>query len=190
MSETTLPIPKFDAVPRGRAALWWVIASEIVIFGGLVCTYLLYRIRYPDWQTMSSHTSTPLGALNTLVLLTSSYTVVLAHKAACNKEFKKIGRYLNFTILFGFVFLGVKAVEYTNEISHGFTMPSHLFWAFYFFMTGLHGAHVIAGMIVMYIVKRQAVKGNNLHRVELAGLYWHFVDIVWIFLFPLLYVAK
>lgn len=177
-------------VPNGRMAMWWVIASEIVIFGGLVCCYLLYRVRFPEWGEMAEHTSTPFGAFNTFVLLTSSYTVVLAHEAANRKNYAKIGRYMTMTILMGGLFLCVKGVEYYKEISHGFTMSSHLFWSFYFFMTGLHAAHVIAGMTAMTIVMRGAVKGKNLHRVEMAGLYWHFVDIVWIFLFPLLYIAK
>jgi len=94
------------------------------------------------------------------------------------------------TILMGFMFLVVKSIEYTTEISHGFTFSKNLFWSFYFLMTGLHASHVIAGMIAMFIVMRGAAKGKNLHRVEMVGLYWHFVDLVWIFLFPLLYIAK
>lgn len=189
MSQTT-SIPSISGVPNGRAAMWWVIASEIVIFGGLVCTYIMYRMRFPEWADLAAKTSTLLGSINTVVLLTSSYTVVLAHEAAEKRDLAKVRRYLLTTIGFGFVFLCVKAIEYTNEISHGYTFTSHLFWSFYFFMTGLHGLHVIAGMIAMFLVMRGAAKGENLHRVEMAGLYWHFVDIVWIFLFPLLYIAK
>lgn len=180
----------FDKIPNGRIAIWWVIASEIVIFGGAVCCYLLYRMRFPGWSEMSEHTSTPLGALNTFVLLSSSYTVVLAHQAAMEKKLDKVKTYMWITILCGLIFLCVKAGEYTHDIQHGFTLTSHVFWSFYYLLTGLHGLHVIAGMVAMYVVMRGAMTGKNLHRVEMVGLYWHFVDIVWIFLFPLLYIAK
>jgi heme/copper-type cytochrome/quinol oxidase subunit 3 len=189
-SSLTYHPPPLADVPRGRLAMWWVIASEVVIFGGLIACYLLYRLRYPEWAEHAAHTSTPLGALNTLVLLTSSLTVVLAHQAALHRELHKIVRYLSITIALGGVFLIVKSIEYTTEIREGFTISSHLFWSFYYLMTGLHACHVIAGMTAMAIVMVGARRGQHLHRVEMAGLYWHFVDLVWIFLFPLLYVAK
>lgn len=181
---------RFEDVPNGRMALWWVIASEVVIFGGAVCCYLLYRMRFPQWAEMAEHTSTPMGAINTFVLLTSSYTVVLAHEAALKGQLAKIKRYMSLTILAGLIFLCVKGIEYTHEIEHGYTLTSHVFWSFYFLLTGLHALHVIAGMTAMFLVMRSASRGQNLHRVEMVGLYWHFVDIVWIFLFPLLYIAK
>jgi heme/copper-type cytochrome/quinol oxidase subunit 3 len=84
----------------------------------------------------------------------------------------------------------VKAVEYTNEISHGYTIFRDVFWSYYYTATGLHGVHVLAGMVCMAIVAAGARRGRHLHRVELVGIYWHFVDVVWIFLFPLLYIAK
>ena len=184
------PRPRIADVPNGRMALWWVIASEIVIFGGLVCCYILYRVRHPEWGEHAAHTSTPLGALNTVILLTSSLTAVLAHAAANAKDGAKAARLLLTTVAFGCGFLVVKSMEYAHEIHHGFTITTNTFWSFYFVMTGLHAAHVIAGMIAMLAVARGAKRGRNLQRVEFAGLYWHFVDVVWIFLFPLLYVAK
>lgn len=190
MAETHVMTPDASQVPNGRAAMWWVIASEIVIFGGIIASYILYRMRYPEWGEYASHTSTLMGAINTMVLLTSSYIVVLAHEAANKKDFKKVGQYLLMTVICGFMFLGIKSIEYTTEISHGYTISANLFWSFYFLMTGLHGLHVIAGMTALWIVRSDAMKGKNLHRVEMAGLYWHLVDIVWIFLFPLLYIAK
>lgn len=190
MASTSSPMPKFDAVPNGRAAMWWVIFSEVVIFGGLIAAYLLYRMRYPEWTEMTQFTSTPLGALNTFVLLTSSLFAVLAHDGAVKRDIKKAKKYILLTVLCGFMFLGIKSVEYSTEIANGFTISSHLFWSFYFVMTGLHGLHVIAGMTTLIVVYFQISKGNHLHRVEMAGLYWHLVDLVWIFLFPLLYVAK
>ncbi|MCC7131633.1 MAG: cytochrome c oxidase subunit 3 [Gemmatimonadales bacterium] len=182
--------PAFGDIPRGRIALWWVIASEVVIFGGLVAVYLLYRSRHPDWAEMAHHTSTPLGALNTFVLLTSSLSAVLAHEAVGRGDPRRAARLLLLTVLGGLVFLGVKSVEYATEIGNGYTPVSHLYWSFYYTMTGLHAAHVVAGMVAMLVVARGAARGEHTHRVELVGLYWHFVDVVWIFLFPLLYLAR
>lgn len=177
-------------VPTFRLAVWWVLASEIVIFGGLLVSYLLFRLHHADWAVEASHTSTPAGAFNTFVLLTSSLFVVLAHKAATENDGKKACRFLWYTIAGGATFMMVKAYEYTHEITHGFTIFKSVFWSFYYTATGLHGFHVLCGMIIMAIVSRDAKKGKNLHRVEGIGIYWHFVDVVWIFLFPLLYIAK
>jgi len=182
--------PTFSDIPSGRIALWWVIVSEIVIFGGLVCCYLLYRVRHPEWGAFAAHTSTPMGALNTLILLTSSLTAVLAHAAASQGDKAKAVKLLLSTVGFGAGFLVVKSIEYTTEIHHGYTITANTFWSFYYLMTGLHASHVIAGMIAMLVVARGVAAGKNLQRVEYVGLYWHFVDVVWIFLFPLLYIAK
>ncbi|MCB1191306.1 MAG: cytochrome c oxidase subunit 3 [Leptospiraceae bacterium] len=193
--------PTLRDMPKGRLGTWALIAGEIAIFSGFIMAYVLYRLRYPEWADQAKHTSTMYGAINTFVLLSSSYSVVLAHGAAVKKDLKKVVIFLGITLLCGFIFLGVKSIEYTNEIHHGFTLTSPslitskqevgtLFWSFYYAMTGLHATHVIAGMIAIFIVMMQARKGVGLHRVELAGLYWHMVDIVWIFLFPLLYIAK
>jgi heme/copper-type cytochrome/quinol oxidase subunit 3 len=190
MSASSAPIPKFDRMPNGRAAMWWVIFSEVVIFGGLIASYLLYRIRFPEWTEMTQHTSTPLGALNTLILLTSSFFAVKAHDFAIQKNIEKARLYIWFTVMCGFMFLGVKSVEYYTEITHGFTVSSHTFWSFYFAMTGLHVLHVIGGMTALIVISFQIRDPKYLHRVEMGGLYWHLVDLVWIFLFPLLYVAK
>ena len=177
-------------IRTAKLAVWWLIASEIVIFGGLVVCYLLYRLQHTEWAAEAAHTNTAAGAINTFVLLTSSLFVVLAHKAAELKDTKGAFKYLWFTIGGGCVFLMVKAYEYTQEITNGFTLFTNTFWSFYYVATGMHGLHVIIGMFIMALIARDAKKGVNLHRVECIGLYWHFVDIVWIFLFPLLYIAK
>ena len=190
MSSQSAPTPSFDNVPNGRAAMWWVIGSEIVIFGGLIASYLLYRIRFPEWTEMTQLVSTPLGAINTFILLTSSLFAVKAHSFAVKRDSKKTRFYIMLTILCGFAFLGVKSVEYYTEISHGYTISSHLFWSFYFVMTGLHVTHVIAGMIALALAYWQVGQNRNFHKVEMSALYWHLVDLVWIFLFPLIYVAK
>ena len=132
----------------------------------------------------------PIGAVNTFVLLTSSLMAVLAHNAAENGNGKKAAKYLWLTILGAVMFVCIKAYEWYTEISHGFTITKSGFWSFYYTAAGLHAAHVIAGAVCMAIVAMDAAKNKELQRVELVGIYWHFVDIVWIFLFPLLYIAK
>lgn len=177
-------------IPTGRLALWWVIASEIVIFGGLLVSYIMHRLGHPEWADQAAHTNTAAGALNTLVLLSSSLTAVLAHQAAEEGKGQKAAHLLMATMAGAFLFLCIKSVEWTNEILHGFTLNAGGFWNFYYTAAGLHAAHVVAGAIAMGIVARDAAENRELQRVELVGLYWHFVDIVWIFLFPLLYIAK
>ncbi len=177
-------------IPAGRLAMWWVLASEIVIFGGLLASYVMLRLQHPDWGDEASHTSTVAGAFNTFVLLTSSLFAVLGHRAAEHGDGPRAARFLWMTVGGGAVFMLVKAFEYTFEITHGFTLFRSVFWGFYFTATGLHGLHVLAGMVAMGLVAVGARRGECLHRVELVGIYWHFVDVVWIFLFPLLYLAK
>ena len=177
-------------VPTGRLAVWWVVASEIVIFGGLLGAYVMHRLGHDAWAAQAEHTNTWAGAFNTLVLLTSSLSAVLAHQAAEHGDGKKAARLLRLTCVGGLMFLIVKAFEWTHEIQLGFTITSNLFWSFYYTAAGLHAAHVVAGMIIMLIVAHGAARGRELQRVENIGIYWHFVDIVWIFLFPLLYIAK
>jgi heme/copper-type cytochrome/quinol oxidase subunit 3 len=177
-------------IPTGRLAIWWVLASEVVIFGGLIGSYLMHRLGHPEWADAAAVTNTMIGAVNTFVLLTSSFTAVLAHQAAEHGDGKKAAKYLLFTIGGALTFVCIKAYEWWYEISHGYTITANTFWSFYYTMAGLHALHVIAGAIIMGIVALDAFRGRELHRVELIGIYWHFVDVVWIFLFPLLYIAK
>ena len=177
-------------IPTGRLAVWWLLASEVVIFGGLLGSYVMHRIGHPEWAEAAAHTQVWFGAFNTLVLLTSSFTAVLAHQAAESGDGKKAAKYLLMTMGGALTFLMVKSVEWTIEISHGYTITANTFWSFYYTAAGLHGLHVIAGAIIMGFVAADAWRGRELQRVELIGIYWHFVDLVWIFLFPLLYIAK
>lgn len=174
----------------GKLAVWWVIASEIVIFGGVLVAYLMHRIGHPDWGEAASHTNTWAGAVNTMVLLTSSLSAVLAHQAAEHGDGKKAAKLLWFTVLGACAFLVIKSFEWTHEIGLGYTLQSGGFWSFYYLAAGIHATHVIAGAILMIWIAGYAKRNEELQRVEYIGLYWHFVDIVWIFLFPLLYIAK
>jgi heme/copper-type cytochrome/quinol oxidase subunit 3 len=177
-------------LPTGRLAVWWVIVSEIVIFGGLLGSYIMHRLAHDAFAQQAAHTNTWIGAFNTLVLLSSSLSAVLAHKAAEAGDGRKAAQLIWATIGGACTFLIVKAFEWTDEIQHGFTITSSTFWSFYYTAAGLHALHVLAGAIIMIFVAADAAKNRELHRVELIGIYWHFVDIVWIFLFPLLYIAK
>jgi len=177
----------------GRLAVWWVICSEIVIFGGILGSYIMSRIAHDGWGHIgfAGSTNAYIGLTNTFVLLTSSLFAVLGHYAAEHEQDgPKAARYLYLTAGGGGLFLCIKAFEWTTEIGHGLTITANNFWSFYYVAAGVHASHVIAGMIIMLIVAQRAKKNLDLHRVELVGVYWHFVDLVWIFLFPLLYIAK
>ena len=175
-------------IPTGRLAVWWVLASEVVIFGGLLGSYIMHRVGHPEWADAAVHTNVWIGAFNTFVLLTSSFTAVLAHQAAEQGDGKKAARFLMLTIGGALTFVLVKSVEWTIEITHGYTITANTFWSFYYTAAGLHAMHVIAGAVIMGFVAFDAWRGRELQRVELIGIYWHFVDVVWILLYFLVYL--
>ncbi|MCZ7624690.1 MAG: cytochrome oxidase subunit III [Candidatus Methylomirabilota bacterium] len=175
---------------RGKIAVWWLIASEVMIFGGAVGSYILARAAGPGWTGEAAHLSAVLATINTFVLLTSSMTMAMAFAAYQTADQRGVRKFLLLTILLGLAFLGIKAYEYVSHIGEGLVPWSGAFWSFYYLLTGLHALHVVAGLIVNEIVWLAAGKGLSTgYRIEIAGLYWHFVDIVWIFLFPLLYLS-
>lgn len=191
MSVKTIAVTRSaTGVPTGKLAVWWVLVSEVVIFGGVLVSYIMHRLGHPEWAEEAAYTNTWAGAFNTLVLLSSSLSAVLAHRAAERGDGPRAARLLRLTVLGGLIFLVVKAFEWSYEISHGFTLQAGGFWSYYYTAAGLHAFHVLAGMVIMLWVASTAAKNQELHRVENIGIYWHFVDIVWIFLFPLLYIAK
>jgi heme/copper-type cytochrome/quinol oxidase subunit 3 len=182
----------FEALPLGRAGMWWFLASEIMVFGALLGSYVLSRLAAGGWHDEMTHLNARLAAFNTLVLVTSSLTIVQAHAAAERGERDRARRFLWLTVLLGVVFLCDKGWEYSGELAHGFTPATSTFWSFYYAMTGLHGLHVAVGIVVNAALAVAAGRPHwnaVRHRVEYAGLYWHFVDVVWIFLFPLLYLS-
>lgn len=187
------PQTEVDRVPSGRLAIWWFLASEIMTFGGLLAAFILSRFAAGGWDAESSHVNTSIAAFNTLLLVTSSLSIVQAHAAVERDDRPAVARYLLITVLLGVGFLCVKAFEYSLEISHGFVPSSGLFWSFYYGITGLHALHVLAGIVWNLALFVAATRGNlwpNIqNRVEYAGLYWHFVDVVWIFVFPLVYLS-
>jgi cytochrome c oxidase subunit III len=185
--------------------MWVFIAQEIMFFGGLFLAYSVYRALYGHvFAEASSHLDWKLGAVNTAVLIGSSLTMAMAVHAAALGHRKAIAWWLIATIVLGMVFLGVKVEEYSQKFEHHLVPGPHfqyegpdapqaqIFFSLYFAMTGLHALHMIVGIpILAYMAWRgwQGRFGPEYHTpVELTGLYWHFVDIIWIFLFPLLYL--
>jgi len=176
----------------GKLGIWLFLSGETVLFGGLIGAFLFYRLSDPSWREAAEHTSVAIGSFNTLVLLTSSYTMVMAYKAADLAGVAKSRIWLVLTVLLGLVFLGVKAFEWTTKIEHGITPATGRFWSFYFTMTGLHAVHLFAGVVINAVMAIEAFRGTlpaPARRLEVAGLYWHFVDLVWVFLFPLFYLG-
>ena len=183
---------EFTAQPLGKVGVWWFLASEIMVFGGLIGSYILSRIAAGGWAAERAHVNTRIAIINTIVLVTSSFTIVKAHAAAEVDDCRRTRRFMLATVLLGCTFLCIKGFEYSREIEHGFTPATSLFWSFYYTMTGLHGLHVLVGIIInfaLFLAVGGAGWPRIKHRIEYAGLYWHFVDVVWIFLFPLLYLA-
>ncbi|MFQ5915000.1 MAG: heme-copper oxidase subunit III [Nitrospinota bacterium] len=191
-SELAAHPPSDRALPIGKMGIWWFLASEIVTFGGLIGAYVIYFWGSERIVEPATHLSVPFGAVNTLVLLTSSLTMVLAFATAEKGDERGTRRWLSWTVLLGLAFLVIKGFEWGSEIASGFTPAEGIFWSFYYTMTGLHALHVLGGVVVNALLLRAAVS-RGLHtvegRIEYAGLYWHFVDVVWIFLFPLLYLT-
>src|ERR1041384_5518494 len=128
-------------IPTGRLAVWWVIASEIVIFGGLLASYIMHRLGHPEVGDYAAHTNTWIGAFNTWVLLTSSLSAVLAHEAAQKGDGATAFKYLWGTFAGGLTFLIVKSFEWHHEISEGYTITRNAFWSFYYTAAGLHACH-------------------------------------------------
>ncbi|HEY6395091.1 MAG TPA: cytochrome c oxidase subunit 3 [Candidatus Binataceae bacterium] len=181
------------SIPIGKLGVWWFLASEVMVFGGLIGTFVLMRYAHGGWIEDASHLNWHFAAINTFILVTSSLTMILALSAAKAANPGQARIFLGITILLGLSFLGVKTIEYSRELHEGFGPSSGLFWSFYFGMTGLHALHLTAGIVVnaclFVLTFSQRARKILESRIEFAGLYWHFVDIVWIFLFPTLYLT-
>jgi heme/copper-type cytochrome/quinol oxidase subunit 3 len=188
VGEYPLAAGSLPVLAPGKIGMWWFLASEIMVFGGLIVSFVVFRLGGNGWSAETAHLQATIGVVNTLVLLTSSLTVVQAFAAAEAGAPRTARLFLGLTLLGGLLFLGLKATEYTTEIRAGFTPAGGIFWSFYYAMTGLHALHVLAGVAVNAVLFASA-RLRTPDRLELAGLYWHFVDVVWIFLFPLLYLT-
>jgi cytochrome c oxidase subunit 3 len=185
--------------------MWIFLVTEVLFFGGLFLAYSIYRAWYPDAFAFASHElDITLGATNTAVLILSSLTMALAVHASQHGERGKLAAFLVVTMILGSVFLGIKGVEYYDKFAHhhvpgphfefeaAYFRPAQIFFSLYFVMTGLHAIHMIIGLGIMTWMLVWTLNGTITKEyaspIEISGLYWHFVDIVWIFLFPLLYL--
>ena len=179
---------------NGKLGIWLFLASEVMLFGALFSSYVLLRVAAPEWPHGFTILNIPLATLNTFVLIGSSVTIVMAWASLAMKDFKKYKIFMGLTILCALTFLVIKYIEYSSKFHHHLYPSSSTFMAIYFTLTGLHGIHVLGGLIVnsyfwgpgskMWQTQPERFK----NRIEIAGLYWHFVDLVWIFLFPVLYL--
>jgi cytochrome c oxidase subunit III len=187
-----------------KLGMWLFLFTEILLFGGLFILYSAYRARYPtEFHEGGQHLNVFIGVANTLILLTSSLTVALSLSAIKKGDRKAAILCLIATIFLGTVFLINKGIEWSGEIHHGLYPNSPLlsqqakgdqiFFGLYYSMTGLHGLHVIAGITVLSImlafVIKKKISSVDCNKLENAGLYWHLVDVIWIFLLPLFYLA-
>ena len=180
---------------NAKLGIWLFLASEVMLFGGLFSAYIMLRLSDPNWINYGqSSLNVPLATLNTAVLITSSVTMVMSWVALKMNDIKKYSMYMGLTLLCSFGFLIIKYIEYTSKFEHGLYPSTNNFLAVYFTLTGLHGLHVIGGIFVngyffgpgKKMWKSEPERFTN--RIEISGLYWHFVDLVWIFLFPALYL--
>lgn len=201
---------QFDDLKQQHSAaqlgMWIFLATEVLFFGGLFLSYTIYRFTYGQiFMEASRHLDVVLGGMNTAVLLLSSLLMALAVRAASLDQRRALVRFLLGTAFLGLIFMSIKTIEYHKDFAehlvpgaqfewHGANPGgAELFFWIYFAMTGLHAIHVTVGIILLTIFALLSrcgkFSGGNYNPVEMAGLYWHFVDIVWVFLFPLLYLV-
>jgi cytochrome c oxidase subunit 3 len=199
--ESNEPVSTALPVSNGKLAIWLFLGTEVMFFTGLIGAYIVLRIsNLETWPSHHEVLHEPIGAFNTFVLICSSVTVVLAHQAILRGQRAKCWWLMAVTFLLGFVFLGVKAFEYAEKFQHHLLPweisaehPGWRLWSgTYFMMTGFHALHVLVGLIawgwILVVGATFGLKDRHAHFIENAGIYWHFVDLVWIFLFPLLYL--
>lgn len=191
---THAPTATRTGIPNGKLAMWVFLASEVMFFTGLIGAYIVLKMGHPNWPGSDGHLNVWIGICNTLVLICSSTTIVLALAASHQGNLALVRRWLLATVVLGSLFLVIKGFEYSAKFSHHIFPSTNVFWSAYFALTAFHAIHVLGGiafnLVVLAYAGRPESWSDRGHRLELAGLYWHFVDIVWIFLFPMLYLFQ
>ena len=180
---------------NGKLGMWLFLASEVMLFGGLFSAYVMIRTGAAEWPQGADLLNVPLATLNTLILITSSMTMVMAWVALKRDDRSRHRRFLSLTLFLGIVFLTIKVFEYSEKFGHDIYPATNVFYALYFTLTGIHFLHILAGVLVLAyhlgpgsrLLKKNARQFTN--RIEVTGLYWHFVDLVWLILFPVLYLT-
>ena len=196
MSHTTASehhaTPIWQGIPTTKFAMWLFLASEVMFFAGLIGAYIVLRSGAPEWPVVSEILNVPLVAGNTFILIVSSVTMVRAFAAIEDGNPQGMRRMLIATAALGTIFLSIQAVEWSALLSEGTTPSTSVFGSIFFTLTGFHGLHVLGGVLTLVVVIVKAFRGAFTQAshggVELMGLYWHFVDVVWIFLFTILYL--
>jgi len=194
MSEAVAAHYTSTGLDTRKIAFWTFIGSETLLFGTLITTYLLYEGRSVAGPTQHDILNIPLTSVSTFVLLMSSLAMVLGLAGVSEGNVKKARIWLAMTALLGLVFLGFQAYEFTHFVQEGLTITTSLFGSTFFTLTGCHGLHVAVGVIWLSTLLVQSFRGNlgsdKTTTVEIAGLYWHFVDVVWIVIFTLVYLIQ
>jgi cytochrome c oxidase subunit 3 len=201
---------QFEDIEQQKEAdtlgMWIFLCTEILFFGAMLLAYTVYRQLYPvAFGEASRHLDIVLGSVNTAVLLCSSLTMAMGVHAAQHGNARKVIGFIAFTMLFGVIFLGIKFYEYYQKYTEALIPGTHFAWhgkdplhasiffLFYFILTGMHALHMFIGLGLMTVLAILTKKGKfdsvYYSPIEIGGLYWHFVDIVWVFLFPLLYLV-
>lgn len=181
-----------EAFERARLGMWLFLGSEIMMFGAFIGSYIVLRMSMPEELVAAAkdQLSVPIAAFNTLVLILSSYTVVRGVNAISKGNKGHCEDMLVLTAALGSLFLVVKGFEYGAKFAHGIGPATNIFYNCYFLMTGFHGFHVLVGIVVLlwlaFYVKK--FDQHNYAKIENAALYWHLVDVIWIFLFPIVYL--
>jgi heme/copper-type cytochrome/quinol oxidase subunit 3 len=180
-------------IDNRKLGMWIFLASEVMLFAGFIGSFVNLRAaNLVMFNEAAALLNRPLGALNTFLLITSSFSMAMGVGAMHRGDRARVKLALLVTIVLGSGFMVVKAIEYAQKFEHHYTPHSNLFFSFYFIMTGLHAFHVLVGVVLLTIVLLKVSANSERFdacAVENAGLYWHFVDVVWIFLFPLLYLT-
>jgi len=189
------PIYDYESGPpvdRGKFAIWLFLATEVMFFTGLIGTYIVLRMGTETWPNPDMRLEVDLTALNTFILITSSWMMVRSLHAIQQGDREGMKKWLLWTILGGCVFLGVQIYEYIHMWADGRRPNVDIFWSTFYAMTGFHGFHVFVGIVWLICAYVAALRGaytkENYLRLELAGLYWHFVDLVWVLLFTIVYL--
>ncbi len=176
----------------GKLMMWFFLCSDAMSFAGLLAAYAAVRMGSPAWPVPAEHLDVPLTAVNTFILICSSVTMVKALSAIRRGSQKGLVLWLLGTIVGGSTFLGVQAFEWTHQITHGLSIQGSLFGATFYILTGFHGCHVLSGVIYLTCIAIKSARGgytaDHNSPVEIVGLYWHFVDLIWILVFTFVYL--
>ena len=200
MAETTTHTPDQDSghghsstgISNNKLAMWLFLGSECLLFGGLISTYMLYRGRVSDGPHPEQIFDIPFTSVSSFVLLMSSLSMVLAVTSAQRRDYSRTNLWLLVTAILGATFLGGQIYEFTAFYREGLGFSTSLFSSSFYTLTGFHGVHVLVGVIMLLstlgILKKNRATGDKAESVEIVGLYWHFVDVVWIVIFTLVYL--